>query len=344
MTQEELLKRIKNVDYLTITKMSYEVIAQLTQDFKSLMVKELLKRGQTNEQQRAIIKAIKWSYKEWNKNENGVWSDFPGVFKYPKFLEELQVDIECGFMITDEKEADDFEKKIADYMERHTMTKEDIDDAIFEAENKAMTKEDIDEAISEAENNTDESSEKIAALEERIKELEEENERLKKQPTVDNTDEEFVEKKWISCFDTFLDYRLNAEAIAEKLNEIASPHLPKTKRSFWWVVFTVFSEIHWIPNTSTNQKTILQWANLHFNCGWDWRKNNQFKFSDIQAKIKTKKSSEWNKNLTDNVIGDYYGELAQNIKEAFVEIIDGRIIDRGCFILSGYQRINNGRK
>lgn len=197
MTQEELLKRIKNVDYLTITKMSYEVIAQLTQDFKSLMVKELLKRGQTNEQQRAIIKAIKRSYKEWFKNENGVWSDFPGVFKYPKFLEDLQVDIECGFMITDEKEADDFEKRIADYMERHTMTKEDIDDAIFEAESKAMTEEDIDEAISEAESNTDERSEKIAALEERIKELESEIEKLKsenkelkeQQPPADNHDE-----------------------------------------------------------------------------------------------------------------------------------------------------------
>lgn len=195
--------------------------------------------------------------------------------------------------------------------------------------------------------NTDSRFEELEAenkrLSEKNKELEEENEQLKKQPTIDSTDEESVENKWISCFDTFLDDRLNAEAIAEKLHEIASPHLQKNKRSFWWVVFTVFSEIHWIPNTSANQKTLLQWANLHFDCGWDWRKNNQFKFSDIQAKIKTKKSSEWNKNLTGNVIGDYYGELAQNIKDAFVEIIDGRIIDRACFILPGCQRINTGR-
>lgn len=329
MTQDESLKRINSVDYLTITKMSYEVIAELTQDFKSLMVKELLKRGKTNEQQRAILKTIKRSYKEWCKKENWGFVDIPGVFKYPQFLKELQVDIECGLMITDEEEADNLEERKNDYMAKHTMNKEDIDKAISDAESNTVHDE--------------KSSETIAALEARIKELEEENERLKKQPTVDNTDEEFVEKKWISCFDTFLDSRLNAEAIAEKLHEIASPHLPKTKRSFWWVVFTVFSEIHWIPNTSTNQKTILQWANLHFDCGWDWRKDNQFKFSDIQAKIKTKKSSEWNKSLTGNVNGDYYGELAQNIKEAFIEIIDGRIIDRGCFILPGNQRINNGR-
>ena len=329
MTQEELLKRIKNVDYLTINKMSYEVVAQLTQEFNEFMVKELLKRGNTNEQQRVIIKAIKRSYKEWCKKDNWGFVDIPGVFKYPQFLKELQVDIECGLMITDEEEADNLEERKDDYMAKHTMTKEDIDKAISDAESNTVHDE--------------KSSETIAALEARIKELEEENERLKKQPTVDNTDEGFVEKKWISCFDTFLDSRLNAEAIAEKLHEIASPHLPKTKRSFWWVVFTVFSEIHWIPNTSTNQKTILQWANLHFDCGWDWRKDNQFKFSDIQAKIKTKKSSEWNKSLTGNVIGDYYGELAQNIKEAFIEIIDGRIIDRGCFILPGNQRINNGR-
>ncbi len=182
-------------------------------------------------------------------------------------------------------------------------------------------------------------------LNDKNKELKEENERLKEdQLTVVNAEGENVEKKWISCFDTFLDPRLNAEAIAEKLHEINSPHLPRNKRGFWWVVFTVFSEIHWIPTPSKNQKTILQWANLHFDCSWDWRKDNQFKFSDISDKIKTKKSSEWNKKLTGNVIGDYYGELARNIKESFVEIIDGKIIDRSRFILSGCQRINNGRK
>ena len=165
MTQEELLKRIKNVDYLTITNMSYEVIAQLTQDFKSLMVKELLKRGNTNVQQRAIMKAIKRSYKEWFKNENGVWSDFPGVFKYPKFLEDLQVDIECGFMITDEKEADNIEERMDDYMAKHTMSKEDIDKAISDAESNTVTDE--------------KSSETIAALEEHIIELEAENADLK---------------------------------------------------------------------------------------------------------------------------------------------------------------------
>ena len=183
MTQEELLKRIKNVDYLTINKMSYEVIAQLTQEFNELMVKELLKRGNTNEQQRLIIKTIKRSYKEWCKKENWGFVDIPGAFKYPQFLNDFQTDIECGLMITDEEEADDFGERMDDYMAKHTMTKEDIDKAISDSECNTVPDE--------------KSSETIAALEERIKELESEIEKLKsenkelkeQQTSTDNNDE-----------------------------------------------------------------------------------------------------------------------------------------------------------
>ncbi len=328
MTQKEKeknIRRINNLNWQLIKTFGFERLAIITSEYNESLVRKLIARGQSLKEQEIIYGHVRTTYEKWRKETALI----TGPVHFPAYFKDIITDLDCKIPIKGEEEIDASEESIEEYMAKH-----------------AMTKEDIDKAISDAESNTvpdEKSSETIAALEARIKELEEENERLKKQPTVDNTDEEFVEKKWISCFDTFLDSRLNAEAIAEKLHEIASPHLPKTKRSFWWVVFTVFSEIHWIPNTSTNRKTILQWANLHFDCGWDWRKDNQFKFSDIQAKIKTKKSSEWNKSLTGNVIGDYYGELAQNIKEVFVEIIDGRIIDRGCFILPGNQRINNGR-
>lgn len=149
------------------------------------------------------------------------------------------------------------------------------------------------------------------------------------------------EMKWIGCFDGFLDSNLNAEAIAKALRGITSPNLPKNERGFWWVFYTILTEINWIPKT--NHKLVLQWANLHFECGWDWSKDSQFKFSEINSKIKSTPSSKWNRKTTGNIIGDYYGELAKNMRNTFVESISGKLIDKATFIKQGCQRINDGR-
>ena len=195
----------------------------------------------------------------------------------------------------------------------------------------ASLKQQNDNSEATAENSEGET---IAGFKAEIERL---NEEIRKRDTESN-------QVWIGCFDLFLHQNLNAEAIAEELRNISSPHLPKNERGFWWTVFTVFSEIHWIPKPSNSQKMLLQWANLHFDCGWDWRKENQFKFSDINDKIKTLSSNDWNKHKIGNVYGDYYGELAKSIKNAFVEIVEGRIIDRSKFILPVCRRINNVRK
>ena len=89
--------------------------------------------------------------------------------------------------------------------------------------------------------------------------------------------------EWIGCFDGFLHSSLNPQAIAKALEGITHSSLPKKERGYWWVFVTVLTEIGWIPNT--NYKLALQWANLHFNCGWDWNKDNQFKFTDINCAI-----------------------------------------------------------
>lgn len=148
--------------------------------------------------------------------------------------------------------------------------------------------------------------------------------------------------EWIACFDGFLHSSLNPQAIANALHNITHSYFSKNEKAYWWVFYTVLTEIHWIPKK--DYKLALQWANLHFNCGWDWRKDHQFRFSDINDKIKAAPSSKWNKALTGNVIGDYYGELAKTMKETFVFIVNGgKLRDNDKYIIPGSPLINTGR-
>lgn len=148
--------------------------------------------------------------------------------------------------------------------------------------------------------------------------------------------------EWIACFDGFLHSSLNPQAIANALHSITHTYFSKNEKAYWWVFYTVLTEIHWIPKK--DYKLALQWANLHFNCGWDWRKDHQFRFSDINDKIKAAPSSKWNKALTGNVIGDYYGELAKNMKKTFVFVVNGgKLRDNDKYIIPGSPLINTGR-
>lgn len=147
-------------------------------------------------------------------------------------------------------------------------------------------------------------------------------------------------EKWIDCFDMFLHPSLNAKAIAEALTGITSIQLPKNERSFWWVVLVVLSEIKWAQE-GVSQKTILQWANLHFDIGWDWRNEQMFKFT-IEKKYKVMDSSQWRK--MDNAQSGYYTDLADTIKNLLVNEIEGVVFDRKKFILPGKEMESpNGR-
>ena len=147
-------------------------------------------------------------------------------------------------------------------------------------------------------------------------------------------------EKWIDCFDMFLHPSLNAKAIAEALAGITSIQLPKNERSFWWVVLVVLSEIKWAQE-GVSQKTILQWANLHFDIGWDWRNEQMFKFT-IEKKYKVMDSSQWRK--MDNAQSGYYTDLADTIKNLLVNEIEGVVFDRKKFILPGKEMESpNGR-
>lgn len=147
-------------------------------------------------------------------------------------------------------------------------------------------------------------------------------------------------EKWVDCFDVFLHPSLNAKAIAEALAGIPSIQLPRNERSFWWVALVVLSEIKWAQE-GVSQKTILQWANLHFNIGWDWRNEQMFKFT-IENKYKVKHSSEWKK--MNNAQSKYYTDLADTIRDLFIKEIEGVVFDRKKFILPGKEKESpNGR-
>ena len=106
-----LLDRIKKLDIATIEKMSPEIMARLTDGFNESLVKNVIYVGTTNPEQRRIIHAVKNAYRDWKKDDP-YWGN-PPLFPetYPQFLEELQMDIECGLVVTKEGIVEDVGNK-----------------------------------------------------------------------------------------------------------------------------------------------------------------------------------------------------------------------------------------
>lgn len=96
-----LLDRIRRLDVSTIESMSPDVMANLTDGFKELLIKELLYTGTMNHEQRKIIRAVKTAYKNWKKDTDQFWGN-PPLYpeRYPEYMEDLQMDIECGWVVT----------------------------------------------------------------------------------------------------------------------------------------------------------------------------------------------------------------------------------------------------
>ena len=98
---QRLISRIKNLKVSTIENMSFDVMAMITDNFNESLVRNILYIGKTNTEQRKIIKCIKNNYKSWQKDTDMFWGSLPQMEVYPKFLIELQTDIECDMVVTD---------------------------------------------------------------------------------------------------------------------------------------------------------------------------------------------------------------------------------------------------
>ena len=96
-----LLERIKGLNTTIIEEMSPDVMANLTDGFEEPLVREMLYTTCINYEQRTIIKAVKTAYKNWKRSTDRYWGDLP-LFPeiYPQYMEELQMDIECGCVVT----------------------------------------------------------------------------------------------------------------------------------------------------------------------------------------------------------------------------------------------------
>jgi len=95
-----LLDRIRNLSVSIIENMSSDAMAMITDSFDESLVRNVLYVGKTNHEQRKIIKCIKDNYKCWKKETDMFWGKLPQLEVYPDFILELQMDIECGMVVT----------------------------------------------------------------------------------------------------------------------------------------------------------------------------------------------------------------------------------------------------
>lgn len=104
MTDAERLKRIKKLDLDTIKNLSFDSMAMLTDGFSETMVKAMLCQTGNIIEQRQIIAAVKKAYGAWKSDNELIkmWGKFPNSKVYPDFLNRMQLDIECGYIITEE--------------------------------------------------------------------------------------------------------------------------------------------------------------------------------------------------------------------------------------------------
>lgn len=94
-----LLDKIKNLNVSLIENMSSDVMAMVTDCFDESLVRNVVYVGKTNMEQRKIIKKIKDDYKHWKEETDFMWRNSMSE-TYPKHIEDLQLDIECGMLVT----------------------------------------------------------------------------------------------------------------------------------------------------------------------------------------------------------------------------------------------------
>lgn len=241
-------------------------------------------------------------------------------------MEEVLIKIDPKYIPLSER-IKNFESYVDDYMKRHTITEEEIDEIC--SDDNAPT----DTSSGEKDEIIRRQQETINEQQKRIKELEDIVASSSGGAVVTKPD-------WIDWFDDdVFKPNFNAEKIAEAIKVIVAPHL--STHCYWYVVFRVLGKICWLADGAT-QKAFLKWANAHFSLGW--KGEQQFKFSEINDSIKKVADiDDWDKYTMKTNQGQYYAELRDKLYKVFVEKLpNGKLFDRTEFIKQGQLRVNNG--
>ena len=102
MSHEELLGRIKNLNVSLVEDMSSDSLALLTEGFSEPLVRAIMCRTQDNYEQKKIFTKIKSAYKSWRKDTDIFWGAMPNMEVYPDWMDKMQLDVECGMIITED--------------------------------------------------------------------------------------------------------------------------------------------------------------------------------------------------------------------------------------------------
>ena len=113
MTHDELLERIKRLDFNVIYEMSNISLQRLTDGFKESLVRNVISRGETNAEQRRIFSSLKNAYASYKKSTDGTWINLPIYEAYPEYFRDFQLVMECGDILTEKDSIpDDKDRKI----------------------------------------------------------------------------------------------------------------------------------------------------------------------------------------------------------------------------------------
>lgn len=318
MDHEALIERIKRLDLPTFEVMSPEVLARLTDRFDESLVRNVLYITTTNYEQRKLIKIIKNAYKLWKKDTDIIWGSMPQFESYPEYMENLQMDIECGFVIT---ENGTFEENPG--RARLKISFESINAVPLKAIHKG-----IQSVLSKDNENNEENDEE--EFEDNYEKETDDND----QEDYDDDDEEVI----LEIFDK----RIDKDKVIEEIENLKSAKVMHNRR--WYVIYRVLRFLQWIGRSQTS---FISWVKQHF--GWE----GEEEFRGVQSEFIHSEPNKWNKLIITNkngkknkTIGPDYYDFAVTIRDAFVEVEEsGEMHDKDVFLINPQQGgINHNNK
>ena len=316
-----LLDRIKNLNVSLIKDMSSDVMLMMTDGYDESLVRNVLCVGKTNDEQRKIIKYIKEKYKCWKKETDMLWGTPANPEKYPKFILAMQMDIECGMVVTVEGSVPASQSKpiVIPPIIGESLSKLKGSSAVV-VEDSTLNQRAI-----------------IEEKDKRIEELEAEVEELKQKIAQTAGDNRQVWIDWLD-WDVFHP-SIKVEEVYKTIEKKATPELGEKAKCY--AFYRVLKEIKWLEKGAA-QKDVLKWWSAHFGC--EWHSDNQLKFTDLPDPIRNATTTAQWLNCGGNNNEQYYN-FAHNLKEAFVWNRGGgeyetrsQFLRKGCFPPEKYKK------